>query len=35
MGNNKKYLCPMCGKSLTHDEVHQHVQHTCPNLKKR
>lgn len=35
MANNKRYICPYCRQSFTHDQVHQHVQHACPNLKKR
>lgn len=31
----KKYTCPYCGTALKHDEVHQHVQHTCPKKYKR
>lgn len=31
----KLYQCGLCGKKLKHDDVHQHVQHTCPKKNKR
>lgn len=31
----KTYYCGRCGAILKHDEVHQHVQHTCPKKTKR
>lgn len=31
----KRYTCPYCGEALKHDDVHQHVQHTCPKRPKR
>lgn len=35
MANTKRYACPYCGKMMGHDQVHQHVQHTCPKRTKR
>ena len=31
----KLYQCPYCSALLKHDDVHQHVQHTCPKKNKR
>lgn len=35
MANNKRYLCPMCGKALTHDEAYRHIQYLCPKRTTR
>ena len=31
----KRYTCAYCGKALTHDAVHQHVQYTCPKKPRK